>query len=163
MAKKVRLYSVKVYGGKESVIAQSALSNVLKGMAFVALDSQTRLCPNGTVANISWGVPRSSAVNDLAKALLSAGTFVAAAAGNDNQTVSVIESPVTEPSLCTVGATDNSNGLAWFSNYGPLVDILAPGEDVLSASSESPTGSVGHPPREHSRDCANTCVKKLLF
>lgn len=162
VAKKVSLYSVKVGTGYELRRDEAMLSRVLRGMAFVAMDSQTRHCPNGTVANISWGVPRSPAVNDLAKALLSAGTFVAVAAGNDNETIDDL-SPHTEPSLCTVGATDNSNGLADFSNYGPLVDILAPGIDILSASSESTTASVSYPSRDHCGDCANTCMKTLLF
>ncbi|KAK7723920.1 hypothetical protein SLS64_000251 [Diaporthe eres] len=50
VAKKVRLYSVKVLHEQ-----LGELSDLLQGMEFVANDSQTRHCPNGTVANISLG------------------------------------------------------------------------------------------------------------
>lgn len=32
-----------------------------------------------------------------------------------------------------MGATNNKNELAWFSNWGSNVDILAPGQDITSA------------------------------
>lgn len=147
MAKKVSLYSVKISGWGESVEAES--ENVMMGMAFVANDSQTRQCPNGTVANISYGFPHSHGINDLALALLNVGVFVVVAAGNeatDGCNASDF-SPSSEPGLCTVGATDKNNRMAYFSNPGSVVDILAPGVDVLSASPISTTASVGHPPR----------------
>lgn len=120
------------------------ISNAMMGMAFVANDSQTRHCPNGTVANMSFKTWQSRAMNDLAKdLLLNAGVFVVAAAGNGNHSASLI-SPASEPSLCTVGATDKYNHMASFSNHGPIVDILAPGVDVLSASFSNTTAWVGH-------------------
>lgn len=162
MAKKVSLYSVRVGHGYEDYRDEALLSNVLKGMEFVANDSQTRHCPNGTVANMSWATPRSRTVNDLAKALLNAGVFVVVAAGNHQENADTV-SPGSEPSLCTVGATDSNNRLAEWSNYGSIVDILAPGVDILSASSESTSGSVGHPPEEHSRDDPLICMNEPLF
>lgn len=160
MAKKVSLYSVKVGNGYES--DDIMLSKFLMAMAFVVNDSQTRNCPNGTVANMSWRISHSHAINDLAKALLSAGTFVAVGAGNEATNTEGI-SPATEPSLCTVGATDNSNQLAWFSNYGPAVDILAPGVDVLSASSKGRNASVSHTQTDHSLDYVMIRVEEALF
>lgn len=147
MAKKVRLYSVKVGSGSESRHDETMLSKCLMGMAFAALDSRTRNCPNGTVANLSFGTWHSHAINDLAKALLSMGVFIAVASGNDGENADTL-SPGSEPSLCTVGAMNSSNQMADFSNYGSVVDILAPGVDILSASSLNTTAVVGHPPRE---------------
>lgn len=155
VAKKVRLYSVKVLrdpalGGSEirsnQVRSRNAIfSSVLQGMEFVANDSQTRNCPNGTVANISWLLTFSQAANDLGKDLLNAGVFVAVGAGNNSTSVSRW-SPASEPSLCTVGATDKNNYMADYSNHGPAVDILAPGVDILSAWNTSTTASVSHSP-----------------
>lgn len=45
-------------------------------------------------------------------------------------------SPASEPLALTVGATfysGNEDIRASFSNYGPCVDIFAPGQDIKSA------------------------------
>ncbi|OAQ60373.1 subtilase family domain-containing protein [Pochonia chlamydosporia 170] len=76
--------------------------------------------------------PFSQAVSDAAAALVKEAFFVVAAAGNDATDASRW-SPASEPSLCTVGATDYSDSHARFSNFGPLVDIYGPGVGVLSA------------------------------
>lgn len=152
VAKKVSLYSVRLGHGYEDRYDETGLSNVLKGMEFVADDSQTRHCPNGTVANLSWGVAPSRTVNDLAKGLLNAGVFIVVASGNEGENADTV-SPASERSLCTVGATANNNSMASWSNYGSIVDILAPGVDILSASSESTNSSVSHPPEEHKSRC----------
>jgi cerevisin len=41
--------------------------------------------------------------------------------------------PARVPRVITVGATTIDDTLADFSNFGPRVDILAPGEDIMSA------------------------------
>jgi subtilisin family serine protease len=33
---------------------------------------------------------------------------------------------------CTVGATDKTDAIASYSNYGSIVDIFAPGSEILS-------------------------------
>lgn len=147
VAKKVRLYAVKIllnYQTKGSEAGSNGviLSTGLEALEFVANDSQTRPCPNGKVVNMSWGVLRvDPALNDMAEDLLNAGIFVVAAAGNFNQSASRV-SPASEPSICTVGAMDNRNHIANFSNHGPLVDILAPGVDILSAGVANTTAWV---------------------
>jgi subtilisin family serine protease len=100
-------------------------------MNFVTSDAKTRSCPNGTVANMSLGGGSSSAINSAAKAMVSAGVFLAVAAGNDN-TNAANSSPASEPSVCTVGATTSSDARASYSNYGSVVDIFAPGTNILS-------------------------------
>lgn len=42
-------------------------------------------------------------------------------------------SPASAPNALTVAASTESNARASFSNYGDVVDIFAPGEDILSA------------------------------
>lgn len=101
-------------------------------MDFVTSDVATRSCPNGTVANMSLGGGRSTAINAAAAAMVKAGVFLAVAAGNSADDATFY-SPASEPTVCTVGATDNTDAIAWFSNYGSLVDIFAPGVDVLSS------------------------------
>ncbi|KAK3375616.1 peptidase S8/S53 domain-containing protein [Lasiosphaeria ovina] len=128
VAKKTLLYAVKVLdsGGSGSI------SGVIAGINYVTTDSATRNCPNGTVANMSLGGGKSTAINSAAAAAIKAGVFLAVAAGNSDDDAAFY-SPASEPTVCTVGATDNTDTRAYFSNYGTLVDIFAPGVDVLSS------------------------------
>ncbi|KAG6822492.1 Basic amino-acid permease, partial [Arthromyces matolae] len=48
-------------------------------------------------------------------------------------------SPARAPSAITVGATDITDFRAWYSNYGSVVDVFAPGTDITSAWIGSPT------------------------
>lgn len=41
-------------------------------------------------------------------------------------------SPANTPEAITVGATDINDSRAFYSNYGPLVDVFAPGSNVTS-------------------------------
>ncbi|OIW27679.1 subtilisin-like protein [Coniochaeta ligniaria NRRL 30616] len=127
VAKKTNLYAVKVLDSSGS----GTTSGVIAGMNFVATDAKTRSCPNGTVANMSLGGGVSTAINSAAKAIVNAGVFLAVAAGNDN-TNAANSSPASEPTVCTVGATTSGDARASYSNYGAIVDIFAPGTNILS-------------------------------
>src|SRR5690606_772326 len=64
-----------------------------------------------------------------------------AAAGNQTR---LLDAPSTHryypaslalPNIVSVGASDRSDTLAWFSNFGPAsVDLVAPGEEILSTT-----------------------------
>ena len=41
-------------------------------------------------------------------------------------------SPANTPEAITVGATDITDTMAWYSNYGSVVDVFAPGSNVTS-------------------------------
>lgn len=41
-------------------------------------------------------------------------------------------SPANTPEAITVGATDITDSRAWYSNYGAIVDVFAPGSNVTS-------------------------------
>lgn len=118
---------------------------MIAGMEKVIEDVPNRNCPNGVVVSMSFGGGKTQAVNDAAKALTDAGYFAAAAAGNGNIFGIPIDagtvSPASEPSLCTVGATDSNDVVASFSNYGAVVDIFAPGVGVLSDIPNNGTGT----------------------
>jgi subtilisin family serine protease len=127
VAKKTKLYAVKVLGSDGS----GSTSGVVAGINFVATDAPKRSCPKGVVANMSLGGGYSASINRAAAALVDAGIFLAVAAGNDNAN-SANYSPASEASVCTVGATDSSDRKASYSNYGSVVDIQAPGTNILS-------------------------------
>lgn len=127
VAKKTNIYGVKVLDDRGS----GQFSTIISGMDFVANDYRNRNCPRGVVASMSLGGGYSSSVNSAAAQLQRSGVFVAVAAGNDNRDAANT-SPASETSVCTVGATDRNDNRSSFSNYGRVVDIFAPGTDILS-------------------------------
>ncbi|XP_070544129.1 uncharacterized protein [Ptychodera flava] len=84
------------------------------------------------VVSMSLGGGRSMSVNLAVTRLTQMGYIVVVAAGNDAQDASN-ESPASAKEAITVGATNSRDGFAWYSNFGSIVDILAPGSDVRSA------------------------------
>ncbi|KAK0629430.1 peptidase S8/S53 domain-containing protein [Bombardia bombarda] len=128
VAKSASLFAVKVLDASGS----GSTSGVIAGINFVTSDVATRNCPNGTVANLSLGGGFSATTNTAARNLVSAGTFLAVAAGNSNVDASST-SPASEATVCTVGATTSLDARASYSNYGSVVDIFAPGTNVLSS------------------------------
>jgi subtilisin family serine protease len=88
------------------------------------------------VINMSLGVPLGGADAFYAEAVAeayNAGVLVVAATGNDGR--GIVGQPATTPHTLAVGATGHY--LAWehlapFSNYGDRLDLVAPGEDILS-------------------------------
>lgn len=90
---------------------------------------------------MSLGGAKSKAVNDAAAQMVSAGVFLAVAAGNDNADAAD-SSPASELSACTVGAITNTDARASYSNFGPIVDIFAPGSDIKSSWIGSKSASV---------------------
>jgi hypothetical protein len=67
---------------------------------------------------------------------IAAGVFYAVAAGNDNASACNY-SPARVGAALTVGATESDDDRSSFSNYGPCVNIFAPGTDILSAYNAS--------------------------
>jgi len=67
---------------------------------------------------------------------VSAGLSVVVAAGNQHGDACFV-SPANAPSAITVGATSHHDVRTDYSNYGPCLDIFAPGHRILSASHRS--------------------------
>ncbi|MFB4262575.1 S8 family serine peptidase [Nonomuraea sp. GTA35] len=89
-------------------------------------------------ANLSLGdgMHTSPCDNDSRKpaidALLAAGVATVIAAGN-NAYPAAVAAPACISSAITVGSTTGSDTLSSFSNRGPLLDLLAPGSDIISS------------------------------
>lgn len=89
------------------------------------------------VINMSWGGPQSSAAGQaLMNAAADNGIICVAAAGNNNSSVPMY--PCSFDNVFCVGATDANDVRAVFSNYGPNVDVMAPGVDILSCLAGQP-------------------------
>ncbi|OTA59248.1 putative alkaline protease 1 [Hypoxylon sp. EC38] len=139
VAKKTNLIAVKVLNAEGS----GAVSQVIAGLQWAVDDATQKQRIGKAVANISLGALRllSSSVNTAAAAAVDAGLFLAVAAGNDGLDASLF-SPASEPSVCTVGATEADDSRASFSNWGSLIDVFAPGVDIISTWNNGSTGII---------------------
>jgi subtilisin family serine protease len=135
----------KIYAVKVIPPSGGTLDALQEGCSRVIARHKTSGC--ASVANISIAYPNPT--DDLKRELcavirrmLDAGIVVVAAAGNYGQPLADIDVyPSEADGVVTVGATAfyrNNLGLIWpderasFSDYGPAVEILAPGVDINS-------------------------------
>jgi subtilisin family serine protease len=120
-------------------------SQVIAGLNYIA---SYPLNGKRAVVNMSLGGSASTALDNAIQTLISQGIVVVVAAGNDGRSLDLSErdacnySPARVTAALTVGATDDSDRRALFSNYGPCVDIFAPGYDIEGASNSSPSDSL---------------------
>ncbi len=85
------------------------------------------------IINASWGVPeKSQALADEISKAQQAGILIVAAAGNEH--ISVIGYPAGYTNVIAVGALDDSNKRASFSNFGEQISLAAPGDSIYSAA-----------------------------
>ncbi|KAI0160983.1 oryzin precursor [Hypoxylon sp. FL1284] len=139
VAKKTNLIAVKVLDAQGS----GAVSQFIAGLQWAVDDATEKSRMGKAVVNISLGALRilSASINTAARAAVDAGMFLAVAAGNDNMDASQY-APASEPSVCTVGATNSADARAPFSNYGASVDVFAPGVDVTSTWNNGSTSTI---------------------
>ncbi|GAA1870896.1 S8 family peptidase [Myceligenerans crystallogenes] len=103
-------------------------AGVIEGIEFVATDHDAG---EPAVANMSLGGGFSQALNDAVAAAVADGVPFAVAAGNESQDA-CNTSPASEPTALTVGATEETDTMSSFSNFGECLDIFAPGTDITS-------------------------------
>jgi aqualysin 1 len=135
VAPDVPLTGVKVLGCSGS----GSWSGVIKGVDWV-----TNNAKEPAIANMSLGGGASNAVDDAVRNSANSGIFYSIAAGNDGKNACNY-SPARagrtknadgtwnkDNGVMTVAATNKSDGETSWSNYGPCVDIWAPGYSILS-------------------------------
>ena len=88
----------------------------------------------------SAGGEYSAAFNSAVKSAYAAGVLTIVASGNEDA-LAEESSPASSPEAITVGSIDASWAESSFSNYGDAVDIMAPGEGILSAFIGSSTAT----------------------
>ena len=78
------------------------------------------------IINLSiGGTEPSKMLNDAIQRAYKAGILVVAAAGNDGE--NVYDYPAAYDHVLAVSATDETDKIAYFSNYGADIDLAAPG------------------------------------
>ncbi|SFD40798.1 pre-peptidase C-terminal domain-containing protein [Bacillus sp. OV194] len=84
------------------------------------------------VINMSYGGSEYEDIEyDAIRSAYEKGIVLVAASGNEDDAVGY---PAAYPEVLSVGASTPNDGIADFSNYGELLDIVAPGTDVLTAA-----------------------------
>lgn len=87
------------------------------------------------IINMSWGTYNNVAVlHSMIQQATGAGIVLVAAAGNDNTSDPFY--PAAYPEVISVGATDQNDTKAGFSNFGSTLDVTAPGVDIYSTMPE---------------------------
>ncbi|KAF9031932.1 serine protease [Panaeolus papilionaceus] len=122
-------------GGRYGVAKKATLIN---GLNWVL--NNARLTGRPSVVSMSLGGGIATALDSAIATLTNAGIHVAVAAGNSN-TDAANTSPARAPSAITVGASTFTDARASFSNYGSVIDIFAPGQNIISAWTGSTTAT----------------------
>merc|ERR1719401_125170 len=128
VAKKATLHAMKVCCGSGS--------NILGGMDWIA--SKASKPAVMTMSLGSYSTPESSRV--AVDAVVNAGVVVTVSAGNRGSD-SCLKSYTFIASAIGVGASDQSDRRAGFSNYGECNAIFAPGVATVSATNRADTGA----------------------
>ena len=126
VANQASLFGVKVLDRKGS----GWMSDVIAGLEW---------CMNNysgmDVVNMSLGTSSDSSIfHDTITIVYDAGIVIVAAAGNEASSVIY---PAAYPETIAVSAIDSSDNFAGWSNYGPEIDLAAPGVEINSTYKDS--------------------------
>ena len=132
VAKGVSLVPVRVL----DCAGNGMVSDVISGIDWVTTQFKQGIGP--AVANLSLGASVSSAMDTALQNSIRAGVTYTVAAGNEN-TSACSKSPSRVLDAIVVGATTPSDTRSDFSNFGPCLDLFAPGSGIPSSWSASDT------------------------
>jgi len=139
VAKNARLVGVRVLDCQGS----GTWSQVIAGIDWVTTNHVAK-----SVANMSLGGGASSSVDNAVRNSIAAGVTYSIAAGNGSFPWGGQDacnySPARVTQALTVSATNSSDQRPSFANYGPCVDLFAPGVNITSAwySSNTATNTI---------------------
>lgn len=105
------------------------------------LDWVTRHADGPSVVNLSLGGRPDAALDRAVRNTVAAGLTVTVAAGNTGRRAGRT-SPARVPEAITVGAVRKDDTRAWYSNYGPALDLFAPGSRITGGWGASDRAAV---------------------
>ncbi len=123
VAPDVNLVGVRVLDANGS----GTTAGVIAGVEWVAENAS-----GPSVANMSLGGGADAALDAAVLGAIEAGVTFGVAAGNESSDANN-SSPARVAEAITVAASDQDDSQAYFSNYGDVVDIYAPGVNITSA------------------------------
>jgi subtilisin family serine protease len=131
VAKDTTLHAVKVLNS----IGMGTWSDVIAGVNWVTANRN-----DPAVANMSLSDATNRAADLAINASVASGVFYAVSAGNFSFDACNF-SPASATGAMAVASTDATDTRGPFSNWGPCVDIFAPGEGITSAWNSSTTAT----------------------
>ncbi|MET8122432.1 fibronectin type III domain-containing protein [Micromonospora sp. NPDC005291] len=106
------------------------VDDVISGLEWVISQAQGPAVVNMSIG--FWRLPFNSPLDTTVQRAVDAGLTVVAAAGNTDEEAD-LWSPARVDAAITVGATTQSDARWGRSNYGPDLDLFAPGDAITSA------------------------------
>ena len=131
VAKQVEMVSLRVWGCDNG----GWMSDMIAAIDWAVADRR-----GPSVINVSGGGAAYPLMDEAVARATAAGVPVVVAAMNDGSDACA-HSPARAPGAVTVAATDAADRRAPFSNYGPCIDLFAPGVNVQSSTATSDTSS----------------------
>ncbi|AXG80701.1 S8 family peptidase [Streptomyces paludis] len=131
VAKAARVVAVKVLDSTGG----GTTAGVIAGVNWV-----TNNAVKPAVANMSLGGGASTTLDNAVAASIASGVSYAVAAGNES-TLASTRSPARVATAITVGATTSADARPSYSNYGPAVNIFAPGSSIIAGYYTSDTAT----------------------
>lgn len=126
---------------------QGAISNIITAIDWITAryplpkNKKQPIAPTRAVVNMSLDAGYSQPLDDAITNSIARGITYVVAAGNRTNDACWI-SPARVPGAITVGAVE-ANDLRWASsNYGPCIDLFAPGRMVVSSYIRSDTDAI---------------------
>ena len=134
VAKQAKIVGVRVLDNDGS----GSTAQVIAGIDWV-----TKHARKPAVANMSLGGLADPALDEAVRTSIAAGITYGVAAGNSSAPA-ILHSPARVAEAITVGASEKNDAMASYSNFGPGVDIFAPGTSITSAwnTSDSATNTI---------------------
>jgi subtilase family serine protease len=123
VAKQASLYAYRILGCDGNGTVSGAIA---------AIDAITADSYRPAVVNMSLGGDPSDALDNAVRSAIADGLPFVVAAGNSFSDASHF-SPARVAEAITVGASDVNDIRAWFTNFGPALDLFAPGVDITSS------------------------------
>tara|TARA_B100001248_G_scaffold262731_1_gene261821 strand:+ start:178 stop:1608 length:1431 start_codon:yes stop_codon:yes gene_type:complete len=122
VAKNANLIALRVLGCS----GRGTTSDVIRAIEWISKNHK-----KPAVANLSLGGPKSKALDQAMERSIAEGITYVVAAGNSNRNA-CSSSPARVPSAITVGSVSRNDRRSSFSNYGPCLDVFAPGSSIRS-------------------------------
>jgi Subtilase family len=113
------------------------VSNVISAIDWVITDHTNR----PAVLNLSFAATQSASLESAVDRAFADGIVVVVAAGNANADACASSPSGDRASALTVGATNEADSRASFSNFGKCVDVFAPGSNIRSVGIASNTAT----------------------